>query len=172
VSASSTASGAGGNEGLASAQGGARARDLPAILAAVDASRRVARRQQATDRGARCLIAAMHSFHAVLSMLGLGRGPWLCADVDLHRDPRFGHRIDGAVELLNTRRTPLVVGRQRAVQRDDASDSTPITVHGERAALHHVAIAIRQDMISATRAQARAVGVFARALLPQAYRRE
>ena len=80
-----------------------------------------------------------------------------------NRDPRFAHLL---MALLK-REDGLVVGDNEPYSVTDASDYT-IPVHGERRGLHHVAIEIRQDLISDENGQQAWGGLLAR-LLPQAY---
>jgi predicted N-formylglutamate amidohydrolase len=116
----------------------------------------LARRQQA---GRPTALIAMHSFTPVF--MGVAR-PWH-AGVLYNRDPRFAHRL---MALLK-REDGLVVGDNEPYSITDASDYT-IPVHGERRGLHHVAIEIRQDLISDDNGQRAWGGLLAR-LLPQAY---
>jgi len=61
----------------------------------------------------------------------------------------------------------LIVGDNEPYRVTDDSDYT-IPVHGERRALHHVALEIRQDLIAEQDGQRHWAAVFAR-VLPQAY---
>jgi predicted N-formylglutamate amidohydrolase len=82
-----------------------------------------------------------------------------------NRDPRFAQIL---MELLH-REQGLVVGDNEPYSVTDASDYT-IPVHGEQRDLHHVAIEIRQDLITDEAGQRMWAALFAR-LLPQAYQR-
>jgi predicted N-formylglutamate amidohydrolase len=82
-----------------------------------------------------------------------------------NRDPRFARIL---MELLH-REDGLVVGDNEPYSVADASDYT-IPVHGEQRALHHVALEIRQDLITDEAGQRIWAALFAR-LLPQAYQR-
>ena len=82
-----------------------------------------------------------------------------------NRDPRFAQIL---MELLR-REEGLVVGDNEPYSVTDASDYT-IPVHGEQRDLHHVAIEIRQDLITDEAGQRMWAALFAR-LLPQAYQR-
>jgi predicted N-formylglutamate amidohydrolase len=63
----------------------------------------------------------------------------------------------------------LVVGDNEPYSVTDASDYT-IPVHGEQRDLHHVALEIRQDLITVEAGQRMWAALFARSL-PQAYQR-
>ena len=115
------------------------------------------RRRQA---GRPAALIAMHSFTPVF--MGEER-PWQ-AGVLYNRDPRFAHLL---MALLK-RENGLVVGDNEPYSVTDASDYT-IPVHGERRGLHHVAIEIRQDLITEAKGQQAWALLFAR-LLPLAYR--
>jgi predicted N-formylglutamate amidohydrolase len=82
-----------------------------------------------------------------------------------NRDPRFAQIL---MELLH-REEGLVVGDNEPYSVTDASDYT-IPVHGEQRNLHHVALEIRQDLITDEAGQRMWAALFAR-LLPQAYQR-
>ena len=82
-----------------------------------------------------------------------------------NREPRFAQIL---MELLQ-REEGLVVGDNEPYSVTDASDYT-IPVHGEQRDLHHVALEIRQDLITDEAGQRMWAALFAR-LLPQAYRR-
>jgi predicted N-formylglutamate amidohydrolase len=87
------------------------------------------------------------------------------------RDVPYRRRAgNGAIlmELLH-REEGLVVGDNEPYSVTDASDYT-IPVHGEQRDLHHVALEIRQDLITDEAGQRMWAALFAR-LLPQAYRR-
>jgi len=72
------------------------------------------------------------------------------------------------MEVLH-REEGLVVGDNEPYSVTDSSDYT-IPVHGEQQDLHHVALEIRQDLITAEAGQRTWAALFARAL-PQAYQR-
>src|SRR5438132_4383074 len=116
------------------------------------------RRRQA---GRPTALIAMHSFTPVFK--GVAR-PWH-AGVLYNRDPRFAHLL---MALLK-REAGLAVGDNEPYSVTDASDYT-IPVHGERRDLHHVALEIRQDLITDEAGQRMWAALFAR-LLPQAYQR-
>jgi predicted N-formylglutamate amidohydrolase len=82
-----------------------------------------------------------------------------------NRDRRFAQIL---MELLH-REEGLVVGDNEPYSVTDASDYT-IPVHGEQRNLHHVALEIRQDLITDEAGQRMWAALFAR-LLPQAYQR-
>jgi predicted N-formylglutamate amidohydrolase len=82
-----------------------------------------------------------------------------------NRDPRFAHIL---MELLH-REAGLVIGDNEPYSVTDASDYT-IPVHGERRDLHHVAIEIRQDLVTDEAGQRKLAALLVR-LLPQAYQR-
>jgi predicted N-formylglutamate amidohydrolase len=82
-----------------------------------------------------------------------------------NRDPRFAHAL---MELLH-REEGLVIGDNEPYDVTDASDYT-IPVHGEQRKLHHVAIEIRQDLITDEASQRMWAALFVR-LLPKAYQR-
>jgi predicted N-formylglutamate amidohydrolase len=105
-------------------------------------------------------LIAMHSFTPVFK--GVAR-PWHVG-VLYNRDPRFARIL---MDLLQ-REQGLVVGDNEPYSVTDASDYT-IPVHGDQRRLHHVAIEIRQDLITDEAGQLRWAALFAR-LLPQAYR--
>jgi predicted N-formylglutamate amidohydrolase len=106
-------------------------------------------------------LIAMHSFTPVFK--GVPR-PWH-AGVLYNRDPRFAHLL----MLLLRGETGLLVGDNEPYSVTDASDYT-IPVHGEQRGVPHVAIEIRQDLISSTQGQREWSALLAR-LLPQAWRR-
>ena len=105
-------------------------------------------------------LIAMHSFTPLYK--GVAR-PWH-AGVLYNRDARFAQRL----RLLLEQETHLVVGDNEPYSVDDFTDHT-IPVHGERRALHHIAIEIRQDLIGAEAGQIEWAERLAR-LLPVAYR--
>jgi predicted N-formylglutamate amidohydrolase len=83
-----------------------------------------------------------------------------------NRDPRFAQIL---MELLH-REEGLVLGDNEPYSvTTDASDYT-IPVHGEQRDLHHVALEIRQDLITDEAGQRKLAALFVR-LLPQAYER-
>jgi predicted N-formylglutamate amidohydrolase len=82
-----------------------------------------------------------------------------------NRDSRFAEIL---MELLH-REEGLVVGDNEPYSITDASDYT-IPIHGEQRDLHHVALEIRQDLITDEAGQRMWAALFAR-LLPQAYQR-
>lgn len=104
-------------------------------------------------------LIAMHSFTPVF--MGAVR-PWHVG-VLYNRDPRFAHLL---MALLK-REEGLVVGDNEPYSVTDASDYT-IPVHGERRGLHHVAIEVRQDLITDDKGQ-RTWGALLARLLPLAY---
>jgi predicted N-formylglutamate amidohydrolase len=104
-------------------------------------------------------LIAMHSFTPVYK--GVAR-PWH-AGVLYNRDPRFAHLL---MALLKAQ-AGLAVGDNEPYSVTDESDYT-IPVHGERRGLHHVAIEIRQDLITQDPGQQKWGALFAR-LLPQVY---
>ena len=105
-------------------------------------------------------LIAIHSFTPVYK--GVAR-PWH-AGVLYNRDARFAQRL----RLLLEQETHLVVGDNEPYSVDDFTDHT-IPVHGERRALHHIAIEIRQDLIGGEAGQTEWAERLAR-LLPVAYR--
>jgi predicted N-formylglutamate amidohydrolase len=82
-----------------------------------------------------------------------------------NRDARFAHSL---LELLR-REEALIVGDNEPYSVSDESDYT-IPVHGEKRALHHVALEIRQDLVTEHEGQRKWAALLAR-LLPQAYKR-
>lgn len=105
-------------------------------------------------------LIAMHSFTPVYK--GVAR-PWH-AGVLYNRDARFAQKL----RLLLEQETGLVIGDNEPYSVDDFTDHT-IPVHGERRALHHIAIEIRQDLIAEEAGQRLWADRMAR-LLPIAYR--
>jgi predicted N-formylglutamate amidohydrolase len=101
----------------------------------------------------------MHSFTPVFKTISR---PWHVG-VLYNRDPRLAHAL---MELLH-HDGGLVVGDNEPYDITGASDYT-IPVHGERRKLHHVAIEIRQDLITDDAGQRRWAAPFLR-LLPKAY---
>jgi len=119
--------------------------------------RELERRRQ--ERRPTALIA-MHSFTPVFKDV---ERPWH-AGVLYNRDPRFAHLL---MALLK-REDGFVIGDNEPYSVTDDSDYT-IPVHGERRGLHHVAIEIRQDLITDEAGQ-REWGERLARLLPLAYR--
>ena len=145
-----------GNVGLSEADKEARINEIfqpyhDAIGAELD------RRKQG---GLPAALIAMHSFTPVYK--GVAR-PWH-AGVLYNRDARFAQRL----RLLLEQETHLVVGDNEPYSVDDFTDHT-IPVHGERRTLHHIAIEIRQDLITEEAGQIEWAERLTR-LLPQAYR--
>jgi predicted N-formylglutamate amidohydrolase len=145
-----------GNVGLNEASQAARVREifLP-YHERIDAE--LGRRRQA---GRPTALIALHSFTPVYK--GAQR-PWH-AGVLYNRDGRLAHRL---MALLNAEQG-LFVGDNAPYFVSDASDYT-IPVHAERRGLPHVAVEIRQDLISAEDGQRAWAERLAR-LLPLAYR--
>src|SRR5438105_3071535 len=106
-------------------------------------------------------LISVHSFTPVFKTVAR---PWHVG-VLYNRDPRFAQTL---MELLH-REEGLVLGDNEPYSVTDASDYT-IPVHGEQRDLHHVALEIRQDLITAEAGQRKLAALFAR-LLPQAYER-
>jgi predicted N-formylglutamate amidohydrolase len=104
-------------------------------------------------------LISVHSFTPVYKTLTL---PWHVG-VLYNRDRRFAQIL---MELLH-REGGLIVGDNEPYSVTDASDYT-IPVHGEQRDLHHVAIEIRQDLITDDVGQRVWAALFAR-LLPRAY---
>ena len=143
-----------GNVDLSEAQKGRRVREIfrpyhDAIEAALE------RRRAA---GQPAVLIAMHSFTPVYHDVAR---PWH-AGVLYNRDARFAHLV---MALLQSE-AGLVVGDNEPYSVTDESDYT-IPVHGERRGLHHVAIEIRQDLITGEDGQRLWAARLAR-LLPQA----
>jgi predicted N-formylglutamate amidohydrolase len=113
------------------------------------------------DAGRPTVLISVHSFTPVYKSVGRR---W---DVGVlyNRDPRFAHIL---LELLR-REESLIVGDNEPYSVSDASDYT-IPVHGEKRALLHVALEIRQDLVAEDAGQRKWAALFAR-LLPQAYER-
>jgi predicted N-formylglutamate amidohydrolase len=146
-----------GNIGLSKAQIEARVREIfqpyhDEIAGELD------RRRQT---GRLTALIAVHSFTPVFK--GSVR-PWQVG-VLYNRDPRFANIL---LDVLRCQQD-LVVGDNEPYSVTDASDYT-IPIHGEQRGLHHVAIEIRQDLITDEAGQRSWAGLFAR-LLPQAYQR-
>ena len=104
-------------------------------------------------------LISVHSFTPVYKTV---TRPWHVG-VLYNRDRRFAQIL---MELLH-REDGLVVGDNEPYSVTDASDYT-IPVHGEQRDLHHVAIEIRQDLITDDAGQRTWAALFAR-LLPRAY---
>jgi predicted N-formylglutamate amidohydrolase len=104
------------------------------------------------------VLISIHSFTPVY--LALAR-PWHVG-VLYNRDPRLAHRL---MQLLRSE-PGLVVGDNEPYSVGDETDYT-IPVHGEQRGLPHVAIEIRQDLITAAAGQEKFAMLLAR-LLPQA----
>jgi predicted N-formylglutamate amidohydrolase len=113
------------------------------------------------EAGRPTALISMHSFTPVFNA---ARRPWHVG-VLYNRDPRFAQIL---MELLH-REEGLVTGDNEPYSVADASDYT-IPVHGEQRGLHHVALEIRQDLITDEAGQRKLTALFAR-LLPQAYAR-
>jgi len=146
-----------GNRGLSKVQMEARVREIfqpyhDRIAGELD------RRRQA---GRPTALIAVHSFTPVFNAIVR---PWHVG-VLYNRDPRFANIL---VDLLRCEQG-LVVGDNEPYNVTDASDYT-IPIHGEQRDLHHVAIEIRQDLITDETGQRQWADLFAR-LLPQAYQR-
>jgi predicted N-formylglutamate amidohydrolase len=146
-----------GNRGLSKVQMEARIREIfqpyhDRIAGELD------RRRQA---GRPTALIAVHSFTPVFKAIVR---PWHVG-VLYNRDPRFANIL---MDLLRCEQG-LVVGDNEPYNVTDASDYT-IPIHGEQRDLHHVAIEIRQDLITDEAGQRQWTDLFAR-LLPQAYRR-
>jgi predicted N-formylglutamate amidohydrolase len=91
------------------------------------------------DQGRPAVLIAAHSFTPVFG--GVAR-PWQAA-VLYHRDPRFARCL-----LAELKREPgLTVGDNQPYAVTDETDYT-IPRHGERRALAHALIEIRQDLIA------------------------
>jgi predicted N-formylglutamate amidohydrolase len=104
-------------------------------------------------------LISVHSFTPVYKTV---TRPWHVG-VLYNRDRRFAQIL---MELLH-REGGLIVGDNEPYSVTDASDYT-IPVHGEQRDLHHVAIEIRQDLITDDVGQRVCAALFAR-LLPRAY---
>jgi predicted N-formylglutamate amidohydrolase len=104
-------------------------------------------------------LISVHSFTPVYKTV---TRPWHVG-VLYNRDRRFAQIL---MELLH-REGGLIVGDNEPYSVTDASDYT-IPVHGEQRDLHHVAIEIRQDLITDDVGQRTWAALFAR-LLPRAY---
>jgi predicted N-formylglutamate amidohydrolase len=144
-----------GNVGLSDASRAARLREIFAPYhARIDVE--LDQRRQA---GRATVLIALHSFTPVFK--GAAR-PWH-AGVMYNRDKRFARHL---LSLLQ-REPGLIVGDQEPYAVSDTSDYT-IPVHGERRALPHVLVEIRQDLIAAESGQ-RAWALILARLLPAAY---
>jgi predicted N-formylglutamate amidohydrolase len=104
-------------------------------------------------------LISVHSFTPVYKTV---TRPWHVG-VLYNRDRRFAQIL---MELLH-REGGLIVGDNEPYSVTDASDYT-IPVHGEQRDLHHVALEIRQDLITDDVGQRVWAALFAR-LLPRAY---
>src|SRR5216683_250783 len=113
------------------------------------------------EAGRPTALISMHSFTPVFKAV---RRRWHVG-VLYNRDRRFAQIL---MELLH-REQGLVIGDNEPYSVDDASDYT-IPVHGEQRGLHHVALEIRQDLITDEAGQRKLTALLAR-LLPQAYER-
>lgn len=144
-----------GNVGLSEADKAARIEEI--FTPYHDAvAREIDRRLQGTMPVA---LVAMHSFTPRYK--GVDR-PWH-AGVLYNRDARFAQKL----RFLLERETQLVIGDNEPYSVDDETDHT-IPVHGERRKLHHIAIEIRQDLITEEAGQIEWAERLAR-LLPVAY---
>jgi len=114
------------------------------------------RRRQA---GRPTALISLHSFTPVYKTV---TRPWHVG-VLYNRDRRFARIL---MELLQ-REGGLIVGDNEPYSVTDASDYT-VPIHGEQRDLHHVAIEIRQDLITDDAGQRTWAALFAR-LLPRAY---
>jgi predicted N-formylglutamate amidohydrolase len=145
-----------GNVGLSQRQKLARVREIfqpyhDRIATELDRRREAARPTA---------LISMHSFTPVFETVTRS---WHVG-VLYNRDPRFGRIL---MALLH-QNGGLVVGDNEPYSISDASDYT-IPVHGEQRDLHHVALEIRQDLITEEADQRTWAALFAR-LLPQGYR--
>jgi predicted N-formylglutamate amidohydrolase len=113
------------------------------------------------DSGQPTALISMHSFTPMFKNIAR---PWQIG-VLYNRDPRFAHIL---MEFLR-REKGLVIGDNEPYTVADATDYT-IPIHGERRNLHHVAIEIRQDLITDEAGQRMWAALLVR-LLPQAYLR-
>ena len=144
-----------GNRGLDKAERAARVDAIfrpyhAAIAAALD-------RRRAEGRAS--VLVALHSFTPAFK--GVAR-KWHVA-VLFNRDPRLAHPL---AELLRDEGS-LMVGENEPYAVSDLTDYT-VPVHGERRALPHVEIEIRQDLIARPEGQREWAERLAR-LLPAAY---
>jgi predicted N-formylglutamate amidohydrolase len=106
-------------------------------------------------------LISVHSFTPIYK--GVAR-PWHVG-VLYNRDPRLAHIL---LELLRAE-SALVVGDNEPYSVSDDSDYA-IPVHGEKRALLHVELEIRQDLITDESGQRKWAALFAH-LLPRAYER-
>jgi len=146
-----------GNRGLSKVQMEARVREIfqpyhDRIAGELDRRRR---------DGRPTALIAVHSFTPVFKAIVR---PWHVG-VLYNRDPRFANIL---MDLLRCEQG-LVVGDNEPYRVTDASDYS-IPIHGEQRDLHHVAIEIRQDLITDEAGQRQWADLFAR-LLPQVYQR-
>ena len=107
---------------------------------------------------------ALISVHSFTPVFKTGARLWHVG-VLYNRDPRFAQIL---MELLH-REKGLVLRDNEPYSVTDASDYT-IPVHGEQRGLHHVALEIRQDLITDEAGQRKFAALFVR-LLPHAYER-
>lgn len=105
-------------------------------------------------------LVAMHSFTPVFK--GSVR-PWH-AGVLYNRDDRFSKSLKAVLDAEGD----LIVGDNEPYRVEDLTDYT-IPVHGEQRNLHHIAIEIRQDLITDDAGQAAWAARLAR-LLPLTYK--
>jgi predicted N-formylglutamate amidohydrolase len=145
-----------GNIGLSEGQKAARIREI--FQPYHDRIETELERRRRADRST--ALIAMHSFTPIFK--GMTR-PWHVG-VLYNRDPRYAHSLMALLE----REEGLAVGDNAPYSVTDDSDYT-IPVHGERRGLHHVAIEVRQDLITADKGQREWGRLLAR-LLAQAYR--
>jgi predicted N-formylglutamate amidohydrolase len=113
------------------------------------------------ETGRPVALISMHSFAPVFKTVAR---PWHVGVLYQH-DPRLAH----ALMAFLHREEGLVIGDNEPYNVTDTSDYT-IPVHGEQRKLHHVAIEIRQDLITDEAGQRMWAALFVR-LLPQAYQR-
>ena len=113
------------------------------------------------EAGRMTTLISVHSFTPLFK--GVTR-PWHIG-VLYNRDVRFAHIL---LELLR-REAGLAVGDNEPYSVSDESDYT-IPVHGEKRALHHVGIEIRQDLVTGKIGQRKWATLLAR-LLRQAHAR-
>jgi predicted N-formylglutamate amidohydrolase len=145
-----------GNIGLSDAQKAAREREIfRPYHDRIEIE--LARRNLA---GRPAVLIAMHSFTP--SFKAVAR-PWQ-AGVLYNRDARLAHLL----KALLKSEAGLTVGDNEPYSVTDTTDYT-IPIHGEQRGLHHVAIEIRQDLITEAKGQQEWAALLAR-LLPQVYR--
>jgi predicted N-formylglutamate amidohydrolase len=124
----------------------------------IDIASELDRRREA---GQPTVLISMHSFTPVFNAVAR---PWHVGLL-YNRDPRFAYIL---LEFLR-RKEALVIGDNEPYSVTAASDYT-IPIHGEQRHLHHVALEIRQDLVTDAAGQRKWAALFAR-LLPQAYER-